>query len=93
MLIIKIVIDQLIEDTPIEIVEAERERKAINQRYEEFGCSHVGKPDQGGSNVEDNDKTMGFLQNTGANITLSNFMTVRPSNEADEMDEQRGCFV
>lgn len=33
MLIIKIIIESLIEDTPIEIVEGERERKAIFDRY------------------------------------------------------------
>ena len=68
MLIIKIVIDQLIEDTPIEIVEAERERKAICEKYQECGCSHKGKPDRGYSMLLDFDKDKTLMtQGEGGN--------------------------
>jgi hypothetical protein len=39
MLVMKIVIEQLIEDTPPEIVVGERERKAVSEKYEE-NCGH-----------------------------------------------------
>ena len=49
LLVLKIVIEQLIEDTPPEIVEGERERKAISEKYAENAGGNEFKPDQGGS--------------------------------------------
>ena len=77
LLVLKIVIEQLIEDTPPEIVEGERERKAISDKYQDNTGSDDFKPDQGGLTMNDT------KENTfeGNGLTQQEFAPVRLMNE------------